>query len=131
MSAIASPAQFPVHTLVRWLARVSSLGSIALLVAFAFGGAEKPPALADVPQLLFFPIGVCLGMLVAWRRECLGALVSLLSLSMFYVVCVIRTGTLPVGPFFLLFTSPAFLFLAAGLLALGRGRMRPAREYVE
>ena len=53
-------------------------------------------------------------MLISWRRELEGSLLSLASLAGFYLVYgLVLTGRLPGGWAFLVFTAPAFLFLAS------------------
>jgi len=109
---------------VRWTARVASAVSLLLLAAFAFGPHERGHATRqEWVGLAFFPIGVALGLLVAWRYELAGALLAVGSLGAFYVVYGwwIR-GALPRGPYFFLFTAPAVLFLIASLLTR-RGKL--------
>ena len=108
-----------VASVIRWIARIASIGSLLLLAAFAFGPHERGHATAqEWVGLAFFPIGVALGMLVAWRYEMTGALLSIGSLGAFYLIYGwwIR-GAVPKGPYFLLFTAPAVLFLIAALLS--------------
>ncbi len=114
-------------TVLRWLAR----GLSALVVAL-IGGilVVNHPNLIEIirstrGQFLWFPIGVCAGMLLAWRWELAGGLVSLVSLGLFYAGEVTLWGKWPKGPFFLIFTLPATLFVASWLLARATG---PSRE---
>lgn len=101
------------NSLIRWTARLLSLASTFLLVQFAFSGGERPPSAIEWTALAFFPIGVVVGFAVAWRKERMGALISLASLGAFYVVMYLRSGTVALGPYFALFTLPAALFLLA------------------
>ncbi|HZM85841.1 MAG TPA: hypothetical protein VFF31_04705, partial [Blastocatellia bacterium] len=67
--------------------------------------------------LLFFPFGVVVGMLVAWKREALGGFLSIGSLMCFYLVYGLIMGDGPPrGWAFAMFTAPAFLFLLSGLM---------------
>jgi len=65
-------------TIVRWSARVWSIASVGfvLLMFVGSGLAEgfNPAQFAfrDLVGLFFFPFGVCLGMILAWRWEGLG-----------------------------------------------------------
>ncbi len=70
---------------VRWLARAPSVLSIGLLVLFIIGEGSGPHDIATRQWigLLFFPFGVVVGMLVAWKREALGGLLSIGSLVCF------------------------------------------------
>ncbi len=101
--------------LCRWLARLSSLLSLGLIAAFALGEGGSP-SLREWGALALFPIGVGLGMLIAWRRELIGGLFSLASLAGFYLYYATLAGKLPHGPYFFLFSSPALLFILSGLL---------------
>lgn len=105
---------------IRWTARVTSALCIGMLGLFAFGGRETSP-LSAAPQemllLVFFPLGVVAGMVLAWWKEIPGAIVSLASLAAFYAVCAVVSHKLPGGPYFAIFTAPAMLFLASGLLS--------------
>lgn len=62
-------------TAIRWIARVWSIASIGFVLLTSIGsGLAEEFTLAqftarDLVGLLFFPLGVCLGMIVAWRWE--------------------------------------------------------------
>lgn len=118
---------------VRWCARLTSLLSIGVLMLFITGedGLTNPANWAKVRPaewvgLLFFPLGVMLGLVLAWWRELVGASVTLLSLAAFYAFCVLQSGRLPGGPWFLIFCSPAFLFFGSWL---AHGRPRDALRW--
>ncbi len=53
--------------IVRWLARIASLASIAMLAVFATSGGNFPTA-GEWLLIAFFPVGVVVGMIVAWWR---------------------------------------------------------------
>lgn len=111
------------HQLLLWLARVLSIASTLLLAAFAFGGQETAlPRPAEIVGLLLFPVGVVIGFAVAWWRAGLGGLISVASLALFYLWMFNRDGRLPTGPYFFLFASPAFVFLASALLNSGKAQ---------
>jgi hypothetical protein len=111
-------------TIVRWIARVGSISSLALLLAFAAGsGGGSIPTAAEAVALGLFPVGVVVGFLIAWRREGPGGAITVLSLAGFYLWLFLVDGRLPRGPYFLLFASPGFLFLASWFLE----RSQPVR----
>ena len=102
---------------LRWLARGTSTVSIALLLLFLNSDGWNRVTAREWIGLVFFPFGVILGMLISWRRELEGSLLSLASLGGFYLVYgVALTGRLPGGWAFLVFTAPAFLLLASWLV---------------
>jgi hypothetical protein len=107
--------------LIRWIARVTSLGILFLLVLFMFGsdGITRNMTAAEWTGLAFFPIGVAIGFLIGWKNELLGGVISVGSLASFYFIYGLAvTGQLPRGIWFAVFTVPGFLFLAYGLLRL-------------
>jgi len=104
---------------VRWLARLTSLISIGLLALFLFGEPFHPTQITarEWTGLAFFPAGVAIGMIIAWWKEGLGAAISIASLLGFYTIFGWLLGSRVSGPWFILFVSPAFLFLIAWFLS--------------
>lgn len=96
---------------LRWVARLGSIASLGMLVMFAFGEQGRPSA-SEWLGIALFPIGVSVGMLLGWWREGLGGIVTLLSLAAFYGWMFVFRNGMPVGPYFLLLSSPGLLFLA-------------------
>ena len=98
---------------LEWIARAASVASITLLVMIFLGEAFNPSDIS--PQewagLMFFPIGVVAGMLIAWRNEAMGGFVTVGSLLGFYVVYGYLLRNHIGGWFFLAFAAPGFLFL--------------------
>jgi hypothetical protein len=99
---------------VRWAARAGSIASTLLFAAMATDGPNLPTP-AEAVALAMFPIGVVVGFAIAWRRETLGGFVSVASLAAFYL-WMTALGRGPTGPWFLITTAPALLFIASGLL---------------
>lgn len=108
---------FPL-ALIKFLARLGSVTSITMLLllfrAEAFNPSEVPPQ--QWFALIFFPIGVIIGMVIAWWREGLGVSVTLGSLLAFYFVYGYLLRYHISGWAFVVFASPAFLFLLHWLL---------------
>jgi hypothetical protein len=98
---------------IRWVARILSLASMALLAVFATSGGGTPSA-REMVALAFFPLGVSIGFVIAWWREGLGGLTSVVSLALFYLWMGLMSGR-ALGPYFVLFSAPGFLFLASWL----------------
>lgn len=114
---------------IRQIAKVWSLVSVAFLLLMFIGEALHPttaqlPTVEEGIAMLFFPLGVCLGMILAWRREALGGTITVVSMSAFYVWMRILRGSFPRGPYFLLVAAPGCLFLASWVIArnVSRGR---------
>ena len=104
-------------SIVRWIARIWSILSIGfVLFMFVGAGLNEGVDLArfsarDVIGLAFFPLGVCVGLVLAWRRERLGGLITVGSLVAFYLAMLISDGRFPRGPYFALVAAPGLLFL--------------------
>ena len=109
---------------IRWTARVWSVLSILAVLVFAIGeigqGNGQRPTLQEWVGLALWPIGVCVGLAVAWYREEIGGSVALGCLLAFYLWNVFRSGHLPRGPFFFLIAAPAVLFLIVRPLSRNR-----------
>lgn len=102
----------------RWIARLGSLVSIFILALFVFGGQEELKFLSanEVLGFCLFPITVVAGFLIAWKWELVGGLVSILGLIGFYLWNFASSGSLATGPWFIIFSSPAFVFFLAWCL---------------
>ena len=105
---------------LRWLARLTGLVSIGVLLLFLTGedgliggGGWAKVRPVEWLGLLFFPFGVLLGLALAWWREALGAAVAAGSVTAFYLDQVLLAGRPPGGPWFLIFTAQAALFVAS------------------
>lgn len=101
--------------IVHWTARLLSVLPLAfVIIAIAHEGSNPIAIIRSTHGLfLFFPIGGLAGFLLAWRWELIGGMVSVGSLAMFYVLHYVQQGRVPAGANFLIFCSPAFLFLVA------------------
>jgi hypothetical protein len=107
---------------VRWTAKVWSLATIGLVLLIFVGEAVSPSTSAgftpsELVGLVFFPIGTCLGMVLAWRREALGGAVTIASMVAFYTWMYLDRASFPRGPYFLVVAAPGFLFSLAALLS--------------
>jgi len=111
LAADAGP--LPIRIL-RWTARAASLVSLAFLAMFATSGGAAPTA-AEWLLIAFFPVGVALGMLVAWHREILGGVIAATSLGVFHALLLLDGSRPAAGWWFLVFASPALALLACGL----------------
>jgi hypothetical protein len=96
-----------------------SLLNIGLLLLFFIGEGFNPLHLASRELLLSacFPLGVVLGMILAWRWETLGGALTVIALAAFYGLHYSGSGQFPDGLFFVLLASPGLLFLLAAVTA--------------
>jgi hypothetical protein len=74
----------------------------------------------ELAGLLLFPIGVTLGLVLAWRWEFVGGLISIGSLLLFYLAMFMSDGRFPRGPFFALVAAPGLLFLVVWVISYRR-----------
>jgi hypothetical protein len=104
--------------LVRWIARLWSVASLVFLSAFILGEAEPRswPTAAEWIGLACFPLGVGVGLVVAWWKERLGGVITLASLIGFYVWHLAVAGRFATGPWFALVAAPGLLFVVAAWL---------------
>jgi hypothetical protein len=106
---------------LRWIARMWGTAVVALVVLFAVMHAVSPDAPAPTASewvgLLFFPFGVCVGLVMAWRWEAAGGAVTVASFITFYAWMFVSGGWLPSGPYFAIVAVPGAIFLVCRLLA--------------
>lgn len=104
---------------LRWAARILSILSVGIVLLFAFGEGLHSPSAPWAPRDLalgvFFPFGVCLGMIAAWRWEALGGGITIGSLAAFYLVHRLLSSCFPRGFALAAFAAPGFLFLICWL----------------
>ena len=102
-----------------WAARATSVVSTGLLLLFFVGEGFDPSGVTprQWAGLLFFPLGVVAGMILAWWREGVGGVVTVGSLLAFYAWHVLAGDWVPRGSAFIAFALPGFLFLLHALLS--------------
>lgn len=73
---------------IRWIARIGSLGGVGMLLFFLAGEEFHPAQLtaSEWISLMLLPTGVTFGLVVAWRWEILGGAIALASLAGFYAM---------------------------------------------
>lgn len=103
---------------VELLARVGSIASITLLLMIFIGEGSHPSQIStnEWIGLLFFPIGIVIGLAIAWWKEGVGSVVTLGSLLGFYLVWGYLLRNHIGGWWFVVFAAPGFLFLLHWLL---------------
>ncbi len=108
-------------TIVRWIARISAGLTAALILIIFIGegiseGFEPLLHLTARESLMMTAfVAVWLGLVLGWRWELYGALLTISGLIAFYLLDYLFSGTFPRGPFFFIFAAPSLLFLYCGL----------------
>ena len=102
---------------ILWIARISSALSILFLGFMIFGHlfGDEPQQFnssAELVSLLFFPIGLLAGLLIAFKSETLGGAIACLSMLAFFVLRPDTLGSL----WMLSLAVPGVLFLIFGLM---------------
>ena len=110
--------------IIELLARAGSIASITLLILIFFGEPFHPSEISatEWAGLVFFPIGVVVGLIVAWWKEGVGSAVTVGSLASFYIVYGYLLRNHIGGLWFIAFASPGFLFLVHWLLSDAKRR---------
>jgi len=112
----------------RWIARVWSVLSVLVILAFAvnsFSPTGGPtPTAQEWIGLALFPIGLSIGLILAWRHEAARGVISVACIVGFYIWNLAHSGHLPHGPFFYLLAAPSLLFIAAALFYRRSARPR-------
>ena len=107
--------------IVRRIARACS-GFTAAFILFIFIGDGLADGFESIIHLsvretamMAAFIFVWLGLLLGWKWELYGGLLTVGGMAAFYLLNYVFSGTFPRGPFFLLFASPGLLFIYYGL----------------
>jgi hypothetical protein len=96
--------------------------SILFVLVFVVGEIATPhspsPTAAEWARLALWPIGVVLGLALAWFFEGLGGALATLSLVGFYLLYLVQSGHFPKGPYFFPVAAPGMVFLLVALLSM-------------
>lgn len=110
---------------IKWIARIWSILSLAFLLLF-FGASifssigKETFAFKDVFQFVFFPIGLTIGLIIAWKREGLGGIIAIGSIIGFHLQMLVTGGNPDFGLFFELLAAPGILFILYWILSRKR-----------
>ena len=109
--------------MIRTIAKVWSaimIVSVGLFgLAHLFGPEEVdtlPMTLVEGVALMFFPVGVLVGMAISWKWEKEGAIVTIISLIIFFLLIVFPRGVaFRMLPTIFIIPGPSLLFLYSSL----------------
>lgn len=96
---------------VRTIARFWSVLSTIMILLFLFGEGLEPGNLKLIEWigLIFFPVGVLVGLIISWRKEIAGGIVTIASIVIFAFIMAINWFIIALG-------FPALLFIFHGLI---------------
>ena len=108
---------------ILWIARISSLGSIAFLL-FMVGGhlfgsepSSGTPTFGEMIALSFFPLGVIIGLITAWKWDGLGGMIAVGSIISFHLTMFILHEKPSFDPLIDALAAPGLLFLLSWFLS--------------
>ena len=117
--------------ILRWGARLLGTISVGVLLLFLFGEDRSllTITLGQAIGLFFFPFGLMIGLILAWKKELIGGAIAVGSILGFYSIYELLISNLwPKGWWFAVFALPGALFLLYGMIASVRnsGHLRKA-----
>ena len=104
----------PLLHALRLLARGASVVCIAIILLFLFGEGFNFGSVTGKQWvgLLFFPVMVFVGLVLAWREEAVGGIISIIGIAGIYLVYgLLLNGSIWQGWAFLPFLVPGVLFV--------------------
>ncbi len=113
-------------SVVRWIARISA-GVMAAMILLIFVGEALADGFEPLLHLTVRELGmmiaffaVWLGLLLGWKWELYGGLLTICGVATFYLLDYLFSGTLPRGPYFLIFAAPSLLLTYCGWQTMKR-----------
>lgn len=88
-----------------------SIAFLSLLLVGHILNSEGLPTFKEFVAILFFPIGVTVGLVLTWKNELIGALTTTVCIVLFYFILYCLRGRFVGGPFPLLLAAPGILIL--------------------
>jgi hypothetical protein len=100
-------------SVVRWTARALGTFIAGILLMFMIGEHYNPftMQLRDAIHTLLMPVGVVVGLALAWRWEQLGGALATGGMTGWYLFETVKSGRLTTGWYFALILLPGLLFL--------------------
>jgi len=110
---------------IKWIARIWSILSLAFLLLF-FGSSiidsigKDTFAFKAMLQFIFFPIGLTIGLILAWKREGPGGIIAIGSIICFHLQMLVVHGNLDFSLIIELLAVPGILFILYWFLSRKR-----------
>ncbi len=104
-------------SILRIIAKILSLLSILFLLGTIFGSIFSPEEggegfkTIELIASIFFPIGVLMGLILSWKKEKVGAIISIASMCIFYLLIIVPRSAWRMLPFTFVLILPSVLFL--------------------
>ena len=97
----------------RWIARICSLIGMFFLVGFFNTETIMELDLKGWLLFIIFPCILLSGYILSWMYDISGAIVSLASIAIFYLLHYVFNGSFPAGTAFLFFAIAPCIFILA------------------
>ena len=96
---------------VRTIARFWSVLSTILILLFLFGEGLNPAKFKLIEWIgfIFFPVGVLVGLIISWKKEIAGGIVTIASAAIFALIIAVNWFIMALG-------FPALLFIFHGMI---------------
>ena len=116
-------------TIVRWIARIWSYIVVAFIMLFVLGylfesgsgAGTGSMSFGETIAFAFFPIGLTLGLIIAWWKEGLGGIIATGSIIGFHLTMLVIGGKPDFVLFIELLAVPGPLFIICWLLSKKEG----------
>lgn len=105
-----------IRTIVRWIARISSIPIIIIFLLMFLGEGFDPSKVKPMEwvMLIFGPFGLILGMILGWWKEGLGGAIATLS---FFIAMIVGGYSSSGAAYMAVCAAPGFLFLLSWVLS--------------
>lgn len=102
-------------TIFRWIVRIISIIIVLFLILMFVGSLFNPkqsntPSTHELISFIFFPIGLCVGLLIAWKWELIGGIIAIVSMIIFSLIIQSTLG-------WIIFAIPGVLFIICWYLS--------------
>jgi len=112
-------------TTLKYTARILSTITLIFITIFILGHIFFPDAESSITftesiGFLFFPIGFSIGLIIAYKNELLGGIITLISFIFFVIFIYILRGIFIIAMdhlFFTILNIPGILYIIVGILS--------------
>jgi hypothetical protein len=108
-------------TILRWITRFWSYIVVAFILLFVgahiFGDGIGKMSLSDAIAFTFFPVGLTIGLIIAWWKESIGGIVATISIIAFHLTMLFNHGNLDFVFLIEMLAVPGPLFIICWLLS--------------
>ncbi|MGA8264011.1 MAG: hypothetical protein WB779_06175 [Ignavibacteriaceae bacterium] len=103
---------------VKTIARFWSVLSTIMILLFLFGEGLDPSRLTvnEWVGFLFFPLGLVLGLIISWKKEIFGGVVTIVSVTVFTIMMGINWFIFALG-------FPAVLFIIHAMIVKNKSEV--------